>query len=68
MRTSPILASESTAAQLLDMKPTEFRCLVEAGHLPKGQLLAPGIVRWSVEELRGIANGKAARPDGGLEL
>ena len=60
-RPAPILASERTAAQLLDMKPAEFLALVEAGHLPK----AGRFDRWDVEELRRIARGDAV--DGGME-
>lgn len=65
---APILASERTAARLLDMKQTEFRALVEAGHLPKPHPIAPGILRWDVEELRQIKRGQRARPDDGLEI
>jgi predicted DNA-binding transcriptional regulator AlpA len=62
---TPILASETTAAHLLDMKPAEFRELVKAGSLPKGREIAPGVVRWSSDDLRRIANGDAI--DGGIE-
>lgn len=65
---APILASESTAAALLDMKPAEFRALVERGHLPKGKEIAPGFIRWDAEMLRSLARGDLARPDGGLTL
>lgn len=58
-RIAPILATEATAAQLLDMKPAEFRALVGAGHLPKGREIAPGMVRWITEDLRKIASGEA---------
>jgi len=58
--TVPILASEPTAAKLLDLKLAEFRSLVEAGVLPRGRELAPGVVRWVVDELRRIASGEAA--------
>lgn len=34
---APILASETGAARLLDMKLAGFRSLVEAGHLPRGR-------------------------------
>lgn len=61
---APILASETSAAQLLDMKPAEFRALVEAGHLPRGREIAPGLVRWPVDDLRRIARGEASE---GLE-
>lgn len=56
---APILASESTAAALLDMKPAEFRRLVEAGHLPGGREIVPGVRRWAVDDLRRVANGDA---------
>lgn len=64
---SPIFASETTAAKLLDMKPGEFRALVEAGHLPRGREIAPGLVRWSVDEMRRIAAGQAAEGMGGVQ-
>lgn len=57
---APILATEATAAKLLDMKSSEFRRLVEAGHLPRGREIAPGLVRWPVEDLRRIVAGEAA--------
>lgn len=60
---APILASETSAAKLLDMKPAEFRALVDAGHLPRGKEIAPGYVRWDVAMLRDIASGQAI--DGG---
>lgn len=56
---APILASETSAAKLLDLKPDEFRRLVEAGHLPRPREIAPGLVRWSVDDLRRIVNGEA---------
>lgn len=62
---APILASETSAAQLLDMKLAEFRALVEAGHLPRGREIAPGLVRWPVDDLRRIASGEAV--EGGIE-
>lgn len=64
-RGNPILASETTAARLLDMKPAEFRALVQAGHLPCGREIAPGTIRWPVDDLQNIANGKAV--DGGID-
>lgn len=65
---TPFLASEKTAAELLDMKPAEFRQLVKAGHLPGGEEIAPGVVRWETDHLRNLRGGRLARPDGGLEL
>lgn len=54
-----ILASETTAAKLLDLKLGEFRELVRAGHLPHGREIAPGVFRWATDDLRRIANGEA---------
>lgn len=62
---APILASETSAARLLDMKLGEFRSLVEAGHLPKGREIAPGVLRWVTDDLRRIASGEAI--EGGIE-
>lgn len=56
---APILASETSAARLLDMKVPEFRSLVEAGHLPRGREIAPGVLRWVTDDLRRIASGDA---------
>lgn len=56
-RTIPLLASEETAAKLLDMKPAEFRALVQTGHLPRGREIVPGLVRWDSETLRQIGRG-----------
>ena len=56
----PILVNEKTAARLLDMTVAEFRSLVEAGHLPRGREIFPGVVRWVTEDLRRIASGDAA--------
>lgn len=55
-----IAVGESKAAQLLDLRPAEFRELVKAGHLPHGREIAPGMVRWIVEDLRQLASGEAA--------
>ena len=41
---APIFANEANSARLLDLKPVEFRALVDAGHLPKGKPLG-GFVR-----------------------
>ncbi len=57
---APIFASETSAAQLLDLKPAQFRELVQAGLLPHGREIAPGLVRWPVDDLRRIANGDAS--------
>ncbi len=59
----PIFASANTAAKLLDMKPAEFQRLVDSGCLPRGQEIAPGVVRWWVDGLRRIASGAAMAND-----
>ena len=56
----PIYAGEMSAAKLLDMKLAEFRALVQAGSLPPGREIAPGVVRWLTEDLRRIASGNAS--------
>ena len=61
---APLFASETKAAQLLDMKPAEFRALVADGHLPKGKEIAPGYVRWPVDDLRLIGSGGAVEGGG----
>ena len=40
------------------MKPAQFRELVEAGALPRGREIAPGLVRWDTEQLRAIGRGE----------
>lgn len=57
-RWPPILASEKTAAALLDLKPAEFRSLVERGALPGPQDL-DGFDRWRVADLEAICTGIA---------
>ena len=57
---APIYASETSAAQLLDLRPAQFRELVQAGHLPRGREIAPGLIRWPVDDLRRIASGDAS--------
>lgn len=64
---APILASETSAARLLDMKLSEFRELVGAGHLPHGREIAPGVVRWLTDDLRRIASGEAVDGMGGVQ-
>ena len=62
-RFTPLFVHERNAALLLDMKPVEFRALMEAGHLPKPRLIG-GFERWDVEALRKIANGEMAETGG----
>ena len=54
---TPIMASETTAAQLLDLRTPEFKALVDNGHLPPGHEIAPGVVRWDTEMLKRISAG-----------
>ena len=60
----PMFASERTAAQLLDMKPTEFRQLVACGSLPGPTRFD----RWDVKQLEAIMNGQSAKSIEGLDL
>ena len=64
----PILVNEKTAGRLLDMTVAEFRSLVEAGHLPRGREITPGVVRWVTDDLRRIASGDAADGMGDVKL
>ncbi|SET76110.1 hypothetical protein [Paracoccus homiensis] len=60
----PMFASANTAARMLDMKPAEFRSLVESGALP-------GPVRhqrWDVEQIRAIMRGEFVRPSEEFDL
>lgn len=63
----PILATEATAAKLLDLSLDDFRRFVDAGHLPRGREIAPGLVRWPVEDFRRIAAGRAVDGMEGVE-
>lgn len=56
-RPTPIMASEATAARLLDLRTNEFKALVDDGHLPPGHEIAPGVVRWDTEVLKRISAG-----------
>lgn len=58
---TPIWAKEATAAKLMDMTTAQFRELVEKGYLPTGREIAPGVTRWSVEELARIVRGDASQ-------
>lgn len=62
---APILASERTAAKLLDMKPAEFRALVDEGVLP-GPKRVGEFDRWEVEHLKLVACGNAIEGMGGV--
>lgn len=58
-RPAPLFANDRSAAALLDMKPAEFRGLVNDGVLPKPTKIG-GFERWDVEQLQSIARGDAA--------
>ena len=55
---TPLMASETTAARLLDLGTKQFRSLVDDGYLPKGREIAPGVVRWDTDTLQRISNGE----------
>ena len=65
-RLTPMLANEKTAATLLDMKPTDFRRLVEEGHLPKGKTIG-GFTRWDTEDLLRIIRGDVVEGMGSVQ-
>lgn len=67
VQSAPILASETSAARLLDLKLGEFRSLVQAGHLPRGREIAPGVLRWATDDLRRIASGNASEGMGDVQ-
>ena len=54
-----LFANDRNAAALLDMKPAEFRGLVDEGVLPKPTKIGC-FERWDVEQLQTIARGDAA--------
>lgn len=64
---APMFASERTAAALLDMKPIEFRTLVQRGALPPPVRIGAH-ERWNVAQIEAVLRGDAARPDGEFEL
>jgi len=55
----PLFACERRAADMLSMKPAEFRALVEEGALPRPRDIG-GLKRWDVEELSRVIRGEAA--------
>lgn len=64
---TPIFASEITAARLLDLGTKQFRDLVAQGHLPRGDEIAPGVVRWDTDILKRISKGGGADIWGAIE-
>lgn len=55
---TPLFASDTKAARLLDMKRADFLELVENGDLPKPRDIG-GLKRWDMVELRKIVSGEA---------
>jgi hypothetical protein len=53
----PIAVGEKGAAQLLDLKPADFRSLVDRGILPRPRKVGP-YERWDAEELRAVMRGE----------
>ncbi|SIS81115.1 hypothetical protein [Phaeovulum vinaykumarii] len=66
-RITPFYVNEKNAAALLDMGVSEFRAHVKAGHLPRGQEIVPGLLRWDAESLRMIGRGAAVEGMQGVE-
>ena len=58
-RPVPLFVCERSAAQLLDMKPSEFRKLVDDGFLP-GPRNVGILERWDTNELRHIISGDSS--------
>ncbi len=64
---APLFASERTAARLLDMKPVEFRALVNKGALPAAISIGDE-ERWDMDGLSRILRGQAAIPQEDFEI
>lgn len=60
---APLFASERTAARLLDMKPAEFRELVQKGALPGPCRFD----KWDMEHLAAIMRGNMIARNEDLE-
>lgn len=54
----PILVGERQAAKLFDLKPVQFRALVEGGQLPRPKTIG-NFERWDTVELYNVASGEA---------
>lgn len=62
-----LYASDRTAARLLDMTPSEFRDLVNAGALPRPSRIGT-LERWNVEDLEAILRGTVLKPQDDFSL
>ncbi len=63
---TPFFASDRIAAQLLDMKPTEFRKLVGNGDLPQPCRIGD-LERWDMQEIGRIISGEAIHGMGDIQ-
>lgn len=61
-RPAPLFANDRNAAAMLDMRPAEFRGLVNDGVLPKPTSIG-GHERWRVADLEAINSGAAMAED-----
>jgi len=61
-RIAPIAVAERTAAKMMDMKPSDFRRLVQCGSLPSPVRIS-GLERWRVSDLESVLNGNAMNED-----
>lgn len=59
---TPLLASEKTAAKMLDLPQSEFLRLVEVGALPGPVRVGPH-ERWRVDDLARIGTHEVVRGD-----
>lgn len=62
-RIAPIAVAERTAARMMDMTPSDFRRLVQAGALPPPVRLQGDFERWRVADLEAVLNGDAMNED-----
>jgi predicted DNA-binding transcriptional regulator AlpA len=53
---APIAVAEKNAAKMLDMRPNEFRNLVNEGILPRPRKVGP-FERWDADELKAVMRG-----------
>lgn len=56
MKPDPLFASDKTAARMLDMKPDDFRALVDRGHLPPPRRIG-NLERFDMAELQAVIRG-----------
>ena len=66
-RHAPLAVRAQTAAAMLDMTPTDFTRLVNAGALPPPVRIGTH-ERWHVAQIEAIIRGNAAKPSEDFEL